>query len=436
MARQAWLVDPNRLATKILSASSDPKRTNWKSNPTKACPNCQYRIDNSDVTHEWPGLPRGVKFDPSDQEIVWHLIAKIGAEDLQPHPFIDEFIPTVDEDEGICYTHPQNLPGIKMDGSCSHFFHRAIKAYNTGTRKRRKIHGDNFGDVRWHKTGRTKPVLLDGVQKGCKKIMVLYVTPAKGDKPEKTNWVMHQYHLGTSEDERDGEYVISKVYYQQQQQVKHNEKSECQSPKGHECLTVKVDPVTPKSVTPEPPLTERRFSSSDAVSSTPAAYSSSNIQEVNYIEDHMETPFQKSGNHDLITENQIDEMEVKNENENEAGDDPKWYEIGSQNIMDSQQLAEYISLCDEFILSQSPNREDQQNHKEKKCKARLSDHYACLGAEVLKKDLEECQDYELDQANIILDTPPDFRLSQLDFPSQDSFVAFGGHKIGSEEQGD
>nr|GMD03950.1 suppressor of GAMMA RESPONSE 1 [Ipomoea batatas] len=196
---------------------------------------------------------------------------------MQPHPFIDEFIPTVEEDDGICYTHPQNLPGIKMDGSCSHFFHRAIKAYNTGTRKRRKIHGDNFGDVRWHKTGRTKPVLLDGVQKGCKKIMVLYVSPAKGGKPEKTNWVMHQYHLGTSEDEREGEYVISKVYYQQQQ-VKHNKKSECQSPNGHEYLTVKVDPVTPKSVTPEPPFTERRFSSSDAVSLTPAAYCSSNIQ--------------------------------------------------------------------------------------------------------------------------------------------------------------
>lgn len=134
-------------------------------------------------------------------------------------------------------------------------------------------------------------------------------------------------------------------------------------------------------------------------------------QEVNYIEDHMETPFQKSGNHDLITENEIDQTEVKNENE--AGEDPKWYDSESQNIMDSQQLAEYISLCDEFIMSQSPNRDEQQNHKEKKCKTRLSDHYACLGPEALKKDLEECQDYELDPANIILDTPPDVRLSQL-----------------------
>lgn len=65
----------------------------------------------SQVTQEWPGLPKGVKFDPSDQEIIWHLLAKAGVENMKPHPFIDEFIPTVNEDDGICYTHPQNLPG-------------------------------------------------------------------------------------------------------------------------------------------------------------------------------------------------------------------------------------------------------------------------------------------------------------------------------------
>lgn len=52
-----------------------------------------------------------MKFDPSDQEIILHLLAKAGLGNVKPHPFIDEFIPTVNEDEGICYTHPQNLPG-------------------------------------------------------------------------------------------------------------------------------------------------------------------------------------------------------------------------------------------------------------------------------------------------------------------------------------
>lgn len=153
---------------------------------------------------------------------------------------------------------------MKQDGSVSHFFHRAIKAYNTGTRKRRKIHGIDSGDVRWHKTGRTKPVLLDGVQKGCKKIMVLYVSSVRGGKSEKTNWVMHQYHLGTEEDEKEGEYVLSKVFYQQQQQTKPVEKSEEDTSESVHTTTAKVDPVTPKSVDPEP-RPERRFSNYDSL---------------------------------------------------------------------------------------------------------------------------------------------------------------------------
>lgn len=145
----------------------------------------------------------------------------------------------------------------------SHFFHRAIKAYSTGTRKRRKIHGDDSGDVRWHKTGRTKPVLLDGVQRGCKKIMVLYISPVRGGKSEKTNWVMHQYHLGTGEDEKEGEYVISKVFYQQQV-TKQIDKGEEEISEAIHTTLVKVDPVTPKSVTPEPRL-ERRSSNCEAL---------------------------------------------------------------------------------------------------------------------------------------------------------------------------
>jgi hypothetical protein len=57
-------------------------------------------------------LPKGVKFDPSDQELLWHLSAKHGNPGRKPHPFIDEFIPTVDGEDGICYTHPQKIPGI------------------------------------------------------------------------------------------------------------------------------------------------------------------------------------------------------------------------------------------------------------------------------------------------------------------------------------
>ena len=89
--------------------------------------------------------------------------------------------------------------------------------------------------------------------------MVLYISPVRGGKPEKTNWVMHQYHLGTEEDEKDGEYIISKVFYQQQQ-VKLGDKDDKDVPEAteiNESTIVKVDPVTPKFVTPETPCNGR-----------------------------------------------------------------------------------------------------------------------------------------------------------------------------------
>ncbi|XVE53353.1 hypothetical protein DITRI_Ditri02bG0197600 [Diplodiscus trichospermus] len=444
-----WLVDGNRIATKIRSAS-DPERVTWKSNPTRSCPNCHHIIDNSDVNQAWPGLPRGVKFDPSDQEIIWHLLTKAGVEDSKPHPFIYEFVPTIENDDGICYTHPQKLPGVKQDGSVSHFFHRAIKAYNTGTRKRRKIHGDDFGDVRWHKTGKTKPVLLDGVQRGCKKIMVLYMTMVKGGKAEKTNWVMHQYHLGTEEDEKDGEYVISKIFYQQQQ-TKQGDKPEQDLPEMTDRMIVKVDPVTPKSVTPDPPRTGRQFHEYDQGQEhtiTPKSVTPDppptgrqcheydqgqdhTITCINpsaqYVEYEVQTECESSSHNDLSDAENLPQM-LDNNKDNHAEDDPKWWDGESQYLLDSQQLVEGLSLCDELLQSQSPNRDANGNDEVPASKPRLSD-YAQLGAEYLKKDLEECQNLEDDPANIELDTPPEFRLSQLEFGSQDSFVAWGGSKV-------
>ncbi|KAL5553505.1 hypothetical protein UlMin_040906 [Ulmus minor] len=493
MAGPSWLVDSKRIATKIKSASgfSDAGGVKWKSNPTRACPSCQHVIDNSDVTHEWPGLPKGVKFDPSDQEIIWHLIAKSGEGKLKPHPFIDEFIPTVNEDDGICYVHPRKLPGVKQDGSVSHFFHRAIKAYNTGTRKRRKIQGDDC-DVRWHKTGRTKPVILDGVQRGCKKIMVLYMSVVRGSKAEKTNWVMHQYHLGTEEDEKEGEYVISKVFYQ----VKQGDKTDPDIAESNDAIIAKVDPLTPKSVTPDPPRSERRHS--DFEPGLETAYTEPFAQqpengcvedlllsycekqpENDYMEDLLLSDCEKQpeNEHEEVAllserekqpENEHEEVALLSEcekqpeneykedvllsqcekqpeneyyeqqhkavnqlgeksgnNENDAPEDSKWWDSESQNFLDSQQLAEGLSLCDDLLQSQSPNRGAQVNDQPQEEKPKLAD-YAQLGPENLKKDLEECQNLKYDPANIYLDTPPDFRLSQLEFGSQDSFLAWGG----------
>uniref|UniRef100_J3L2R5 NAC domain-containing protein n=1 Tax=Oryza brachyantha TaxID=4533 RepID=J3L2R5_ORYBR len=107
--------------------------------------------------------------------------------------------------------------GVGKDGLIRHFFHRPSKAYTTGTRKRRKVHTDEQGgETRWHKTGKTRPVFTGGKLRGYKKILVLYTNYGKQRKPEKTNWVMHQYHLGSDEEEKDGELVVSKVFYQTQ----------------------------------------------------------------------------------------------------------------------------------------------------------------------------------------------------------------------------
>lgn len=434
MAGPSWLVDKSRIATKIKSASGgcDPEQIAWKSNPSKTCPNCQHAIDNNDVAHEWPGLPKGVKFDPSDQEIIWHLLAKVGSGNSRPHPFIDEFIATLEVDDGICYTHPQNLPGVKQDGNASHFFHRAIKAYNTGTRKRRKIHGQDFGDVRWHKTGKTKPVILNGVQKGCKKIMVLYMNTVRGGKPEKTNWVMHQYHLGTEEDEKDGEFVISKVFYQQTL-VKLGDKDHqnvTEAIETTEATIVKVDPVTPKSVSPEPLCTEREYSDFDVgpeMHTIPQLPQMDRLDEIRAdCEDLLKADLlmvENQLNEDMDNqENNADEENMDNK-ENNADEGQKWWDSESQNLLDSQQLVEALSLCDDLLHSQSPGRDGKRG--EHKDQLGLS-VYAQLGPEHLKKDIEECQKLVLDPANIEHDTPPsEFRLSQLEFGSQDSFTSWG-----------
>lgn len=146
------------------------------------------------------------------------------------------------------------FPGVKKDGSSAHFFHRTFNAYATGHRKRRKIlsgHNLSQEDVRWHKTGKTRPVVENDIQKGFKKIMVLYKSSKKGLKPVKTNWVMHQYHLGTEEDEQEREFVVSKVFLQSQAKGEKIDVDPADVDAG--TLAAGVSPITPKTHTPYPP---------------------------------------------------------------------------------------------------------------------------------------------------------------------------------------
>ncbi|KAJ6355643.1 hypothetical protein OIU77_006097 [Salix suchowensis] len=75
---------------------------------SKQCPGCGHKLEGKP---DWLGLPAGVKFDPTDQELIEHLEAKVEAKGMRSHPLIDEFIPTIEGEDGICYTHPEKLPG-------------------------------------------------------------------------------------------------------------------------------------------------------------------------------------------------------------------------------------------------------------------------------------------------------------------------------------
>lgn len=250
---KSWIVDCKGIAKKVRHATLSSALQIKDCGAKRECPKCHHWIDNSDVSYEWPGLPAGVKFDPSDPQLLEHLAAKCGVGEIKPHAFIDEFIPTLETDNGICYTHPKDLPGASKDGSSIHFFHKTSNAYASGQRKRRKIQNDqNQENVRWHKTGKTKPVFDNGVQTGCKKIMVLYRSSQKGSKPVKSNWVMHQYHLGSEDDEREGAFVVSKIFYQKQKQGETDDNSVA-AMEDYNAVAIPYCPKTPKVVTPNPP---------------------------------------------------------------------------------------------------------------------------------------------------------------------------------------
>ncbi|CAL1391672.1 unnamed protein product [Linum trigynum] len=252
----AWILDGKSIARKV---TQSPTESIKDAGASLECPNCQHRIDNSDVINEWPGFPAGVKFAPTDAELLEHLAEKCGIGSSKPHMFIDEFIPTLEGDNGICYSHPENLPGAKKDGSCVHFFHRTMNAYATGDRKRRKIQrGEDTSiseSVRWHKTGRTKVVVENGAKKGCKKIMVLYrSSKGRGSKPDKAGWTMHQFHLGTEEDETAGEYVVSRIFYQES---KMNGKNNDETSEIQGSETVVAGVMHPRTPNPNPPNPQR-----------------------------------------------------------------------------------------------------------------------------------------------------------------------------------
>lgn len=395
MAR-AWLINSRGLARKVRNATCSPGCQLKDCGADRECPNCHFRIDNSDVSPEWPGLPVGVKFDPSDAELLEHLAAKCGVGNSKPHLFIDEFIPTLEGDQGICYSHPENLPGAKKDGRSVHFFHRTFNAYATGQRKRRKInhqHSLTEEHVRWHKTGKTKAVMENGVQKGCKKIMVLYKSSKKGSKPDKSNWVMHQYHIGTEEDEKEGEFVVSKIFYQQQKQIDNNDSSLVVE--DSDIMTLQTTPRTPpKTNDPNPPRLGKSVPSDD-IADNNVLWSSAQEAEFSTEASHAPTP-------DIQTE------------------DNKEYPACLAGESQAAENSILNSIDDSLVCKKIFNFCCHLNDLGQNCIS--CTNFACNTNGVTGDNDQSIGIADLE--NIELDTPPDLHLADFQFGSQDSILGW------------
>ncbi|KAK7271640.1 hypothetical protein RJT34_27707 [Clitoria ternatea] len=382
---RSWIIDIEGFAKRVKNNTLSTADQIKDRGAYRECPKCHHHIDNSDVSHEWPGFPAGVKFDPSDVELLEHLAAKCSIGNREPHMFLHEFIPTLEGDQGICYTHPENLPGAKKDGISIHFFHRTAKAYATGQRKRRKIqhqHGLAEEHVRWHKTGKTKAVTEDGVHKGFKKIMVLYIRSEKGSKPYKTNWVMHQYHLGSEEHEKEGEYVVSKIFYQQQKQ---SEKSEENPVVEDSDMASRAGPRTPKPNPPTRPCAGKCVHCDDILDENELH---SFFQDTKPIPGESHAPPSNVQDKDNIS-------------------DPAWLAGESQANIDIDGLND-ILLCNEMLDSSGLNS--------------IFSGFSCSANDLAVNNDDDIA-YGISILDTLdLDTPPDFDLSNLQFDSQDSIL--------------
>ncbi|XP_038889721.1 SUPPRESSOR OF GAMMA RESPONSE 1 [Benincasa hispida] len=390
MAR-SWIIDSRTIARKVRNVSQSSSQAIKDCDAKRECPNCHFIIDNTDVSPDWPGLPAGVKFDPTDEEIMEHLAAKCAVGNLKPHVLIDEFIPTLETDQGICYTHPENLPGVSKDGNDVHFFHKTSNAYATGQRKRRKIESEpnsSLEHFRWHKTGRTKAVIDNGVHKGWKKIFSLYRSSKGGSKPEKSNWVIHQYHLGTEEDEKEGEYVLSKISYQQQKQCIKS--SDNMLIEYFDAMLHQTSPRTPKSNPPIPPRSGKSLVS-NAVADSSLPQSFSKEEELTPEASRVSYP------------NISSEIDVGYH---------AWLAGESQDINDVElHYLEDNLLCNEVLDSSAFMTNNQVNQMLFPLSGNNAYHE-------IANDNVPCGIADL--VNLELDTPPDFHLADLQFGSQES----------------
>lgn len=100
-----------------------------------------------------PGLPAGVKFDPTDQELLEHLEGQVKSDSRKIHPLIDEFIPTIEGENGICYTHPEKLPGENITRIQPFLVHYSVKIPKSSSHFMIMVNHINLGLLMFGKLG-------------------------------------------------------------------------------------------------------------------------------------------------------------------------------------------------------------------------------------------------------------------------------------------
>ncbi|KAI3680654.1 hypothetical protein L6452_35427 [Arctium lappa] len=138
---------------------------------------------DSSTCSQYPNLPPGFRFHPTDEELVVYYLKKKASSIPLPVAIIAE----VD----LYKFDPWELPSKATFGDQEwYFFSPRDRKYPNGTRPNRAATSGY-----WKATGTDKPILSSGGDQkvGVKKALVFY--GGKPPKGIKTNWIMHEYRL-------------------------------------------------------------------------------------------------------------------------------------------------------------------------------------------------------------------------------------------------
>nr|CAB3488926.1 unnamed protein product [Digitaria exilis] len=130
-----------------------------------------------------PNLPAGFRFHPTDEELIVHYLMNQASSLPCPVPIIAEV--------NIYHCNPWDLPAKALFGENEwYFFSPRDRKYPNGARPNRAA-----GSGYWKATGTDKAILSTPTSEniGVKKALVFY--GGKPPKGVKTDWIMHEYRL-------------------------------------------------------------------------------------------------------------------------------------------------------------------------------------------------------------------------------------------------